>query len=200
MLISLILAVVVMSSLAAFMGSQLARLASDLPHAIWTIWGKKSIPVVGGAVRRDTISRTSKTAESLAGTGHGQGPGRADRRRRAQLKSAHSSGDPTHDEQRPGKWPRPCWVPPAGTLGTDRPGAGVRRLHPPPQKEPICATYSSTWPARAMLQRTTVALDEAATRLSGAICSYRPPSNTCYGAGDQWRAVAQSAFPILQAL
>jgi predicted PurR-regulated permease PerM len=64
-LISLVLAVVVMSSLAAFMGSQLAKLAAELPH-YQTNLGQKIHSVVGSAVHNDTINRLSKTAENLA--------------------------------------------------------------------------------------------------------------------------------------
>src|SRR5882757_4863429 len=53
-LISVLLAVVIMSSLAAFMGSQLASLAADLPR-YQTNLGQKIHSVVGSAIRNNTI-------------------------------------------------------------------------------------------------------------------------------------------------
>lgn len=64
-LISLSFAVVIMSSLAAFMGSQLANLAADLPR-YQTNLGQKIHSVVGGAVNNDTLTRLSRTVENLA--------------------------------------------------------------------------------------------------------------------------------------
>ncbi len=63
--ISLILAVVVVSSLGLFMGSQLAKLAADLPH-YQTNLAQKIHSVVGTATRNDTISRLNKTVDNLA--------------------------------------------------------------------------------------------------------------------------------------
>ena len=64
-LISLLFAVVVISSLAGFMGSQLARLAADLPRYQSNL-GQKIHSVVGGAVNNNTISGLSRTLENLA--------------------------------------------------------------------------------------------------------------------------------------
>jgi predicted PurR-regulated permease PerM len=64
-LISLLLAVVVMSLLAAFMGSQLANLAADLPR-YQTNLAQKIHSVVGSAVHNDTITRLNKTIDNLA--------------------------------------------------------------------------------------------------------------------------------------
>jgi predicted PurR-regulated permease PerM len=64
-LISLLLAVVVMSSLAAFMGSQLANLAADLPR-YQTNLAQKIHSVVGSAIHNDTITRLNQTVENLA--------------------------------------------------------------------------------------------------------------------------------------
>jgi predicted PurR-regulated permease PerM len=63
--ISLFLAVVVVSSLGLFMGSQLAKLAADLPH-YQTNLTQKIHSVMGTATRNDTISRLNKTIDSLA--------------------------------------------------------------------------------------------------------------------------------------
>jgi predicted PurR-regulated permease PerM len=63
--ISLFLAVVVVSSLGLFMGSQLAKLAADLPH-YQTNLTQKIHSVMGTATHNDTISRLNKTIDSLA--------------------------------------------------------------------------------------------------------------------------------------
>jgi predicted PurR-regulated permease PerM len=64
-LISLLLAVVVISSLAAFMGSQLAKLAAELPY-YQTNLGQKIHSVVGSALHNDTITRLDRTLQNLA--------------------------------------------------------------------------------------------------------------------------------------
>src|SRR5258705_13773424 len=64
-LISLVLGVVVMSSLAGFMGSQLARLAADLPR-YQTNLGQKIHSVVGTAVNNSTVTGLNRTLENLA--------------------------------------------------------------------------------------------------------------------------------------
>jgi predicted PurR-regulated permease PerM len=63
--ISLVLAVVVVSSLGLFMGSQLAKLAADLPHYQSNLT-QKIHSVMGTAAHNDTISRLNKTINSLA--------------------------------------------------------------------------------------------------------------------------------------
>jgi predicted PurR-regulated permease PerM len=64
-LISVLLAVVVMSSLGAFMGSQLASLAADLPR-YQTNLAHKIQSVVGSAVHNDTFTQFNRTIENLA--------------------------------------------------------------------------------------------------------------------------------------
>lgn len=64
-LISLLFSVVILSLLATFMGSQLAKLASDLPR-YQTNLTHKIQSVVGSAVHNDTISRLNRTFNSLA--------------------------------------------------------------------------------------------------------------------------------------
>jgi predicted PurR-regulated permease PerM len=64
-LISLLLAIVILSSLAAFMGSQLAKLAADLPH-YQTNLAHKIQSVIGSVGNNDTINRLNRTVESLA--------------------------------------------------------------------------------------------------------------------------------------
>jgi predicted PurR-regulated permease PerM len=64
-LISLLLAVVIMSSLAAFMGSQLASLAAELPR-YQTNLGQKIHSVVGSAIHNNTLNQLNRTIENLA--------------------------------------------------------------------------------------------------------------------------------------
>jgi predicted PurR-regulated permease PerM len=64
-LISLLMAVVILSSLAAFMGSQLANLVVDLPR-YQTNLGHKIQSVVGSTFHSNTINQLNKTIENLA--------------------------------------------------------------------------------------------------------------------------------------
>src|SRR5438445_354592 len=64
-LVSLLFAVVIMSSLAAFMGAQLANLAADLPR-YQTNLSQKIHSVVGPAFHNDTIMRLNRTINNLA--------------------------------------------------------------------------------------------------------------------------------------
>jgi predicted PurR-regulated permease PerM len=64
-LISLAFAIVILSSLGLFMGSQLARLAAELPH-YQTNLSHKIQSVVGSAMHNGTIERLNRTVESLA--------------------------------------------------------------------------------------------------------------------------------------
>lgn len=63
--ISLVLAVGIVSSLGLFMGSQVAKLAADLPR-YQTNLAQKIHSVVGTATHNDTISRLNRTVENLA--------------------------------------------------------------------------------------------------------------------------------------
>lgn len=64
-LISLVFAIVILSSLAAFVGSQLAMLAAELPHYQSNL-ANKIHSVIGSAIHNDTITRLDRTIESLA--------------------------------------------------------------------------------------------------------------------------------------
>src|SRR3954470_24274450 len=64
-LISLLLAVVIFFSLAGFMGSQLAKLAADLPR-YQTNLTQKIHSVVGSATHNNTLNRLNHTLNSLA--------------------------------------------------------------------------------------------------------------------------------------
>lgn len=64
-LISLAFAIVILTSLGMFMGSQLARLATELPHYQANL-SHKIQSVVGSAMQNGTIVRLNRTVESLA--------------------------------------------------------------------------------------------------------------------------------------
>jgi predicted PurR-regulated permease PerM len=64
-LVSLVLAIMVFSALGVFMGSQLAKLAAQLPH-YQTNLGQKIHSVVGSATHNDTITKLNRTVENLA--------------------------------------------------------------------------------------------------------------------------------------
>ena len=64
-LISVLLAVVILSALAGFMGSQLAKLAADLPRYQSNL-GQKIHSVVGTTVNNNTITGLNRTLENLA--------------------------------------------------------------------------------------------------------------------------------------
>lgn len=64
-LISVLLTVVILTSMAGFMGSQLAKLAAELPR-YQTNLATKIQSVVGGAAHNNTLVRLSRTVESLA--------------------------------------------------------------------------------------------------------------------------------------
>ena len=64
-LISLVLALVILTSLGTFMGTQLAKLAAELPHYQTNLAGKIQ-SVVGSAIHNDTITRLNRTVENLA--------------------------------------------------------------------------------------------------------------------------------------
>ncbi len=64
-LISVLLAIVVLTSLGGFMGAQLAKLAAELP-GYQTNLSHKIEAVVGGAVNNNTVMRLNRTIESLA--------------------------------------------------------------------------------------------------------------------------------------
>ncbi len=64
-LVSVLLAIVVLTSLGTFMGAQLAKLASELP-GYQTNLSNKIQSVVGGAVNNNTVVRLNRTVENLA--------------------------------------------------------------------------------------------------------------------------------------
>src|SRR3569833_4011257 len=64
-LVSLLFAVVIFAGLGIFMGSQLAKLAAELPH-YQTNLAPKLQSVVGSAVHNNTITRLNRTVTTLA--------------------------------------------------------------------------------------------------------------------------------------
>src|ERR1700744_1271950 len=64
-LVTLLFAVVILGTVGLFTGSQLAKLASELPHYQSNI-DKKIQSVVGGTLHNDTLTRLRQTADNLA--------------------------------------------------------------------------------------------------------------------------------------
>jgi predicted PurR-regulated permease PerM len=161
-MISLVLAIVVLSSLGTFMGSQLAKLASDLPR-YQTNLAHKIQSVVGSAVHNDTINRLNQTVENLA----------------QQITSGAKSGTPDVVESDPVK-PIPVvirrtsvapWSVASTVLGPLLEPLGLAAMvlvfvgFILLQKDDLRDRFVRLAGSRDM-QRTTVALDEAANRLS----------------------------------
>jgi predicted PurR-regulated permease PerM len=175
-LISLLLAIVVISSLAAFMGSQLAKLAADLPH-YQTNLAQKIHSVVGSATHNDTITRLNRTLDSLA----------------EQVTGGIKSDDTATEEPnqvrpiavvvtRQGLAP---WTVAQTVLGPLLEPLGLVALvlvfvgFILLQKDDLRDRFVRLAGSRDM-QRTTVALDEAANRLSRYLF-LQTCINTCFG-------------------
>jgi predicted PurR-regulated permease PerM len=176
-LISLLLAVVVMSSLAAFMGSQLAKLAADLPH-YQTNLGQKIHSVVGTAVHNNTITRLNKTVENLAEQVTGS----------SKVEEEAASDEPNQIKPIPVEIQRTSLAPwavaqnvlgpllePLGLIALVLVFVGFILL----QKDDLRDRFVRLAGSRDM-QRTTVALDEAASRLSRYLF-LQTCINTCFG-------------------
>jgi predicted PurR-regulated permease PerM len=161
-LISLALALVILSSLGLFMGSQLARLAADLPHYQSNL-SHKIQSVVGSAMQNGTIVRLNHTIESLA----------------SQIAGSHNEEMTENTSDNPVR-PVPVVIRAAGQT----PWAVAQNVLGPLvgpleliglalvfvgfillQKDDLRDRFVRLAGSRDM-QRTTVALDEAATRLS----------------------------------
>jgi predicted PurR-regulated permease PerM len=175
-LISVLLAVVIMSSLAAFMGSQLASLAADLPR-YQTNLGQKINSVVGSAIRNNTLTQLNKTIENLAE--QVTGAGKAD--------ESASSG-PNQIKPIPVVIQRGVITPwalaqnvlgpllePLGMIVLVLVFVGFILL----EKDDLRDRFVRLAGSRDM-QRTTVALDEAASRLSRYLF-LQTCINTCFG-------------------
>ncbi len=175
-LISVLLAVVIMSSLAAFMGSQLASLAADLPR-YQTNLGQKINSVVGSAIRNNTLTQLNKTIESLAE--QVTGASKAD--------EAANSG-PNQIKPIPVVIQRGVITPwalaqnvlgpllePLGMIVLVLVFVGFILL----EKDDLRDRFVRLAGSRDM-QRTTVALDEAASRLSRYLF-LQTCINTCFG-------------------
>jgi predicted PurR-regulated permease PerM len=161
-MISLLLAIVVLSSLGMFMGSQLAKLAADLPR-YQTNLAHKIQSVVGSAVHNDTITRLNQTVENLA-----------------QQVNGSSAGDATAVKTADAVKPIPVvisktsvapWEVAQTVLGPLLEPLGLAAMvlvfvgFILLQKDDLRDRFVRLAGSRDM-QRTTVALDEAANRLS----------------------------------
>lgn len=161
-IISLLLAIVILSSLGTFMGSQLAKLAADLPR-YQTNLAHKIQSVVGSAIHNDTINRLNRTVENLA----------------QQITSGTKSDMPEVVENDPIK-PIPVvirrtsvapWSVASTVLGPLLEPLGLAAMvlvfvgFILLQKDDLRDRFVRLAGSRDM-QRTTIALDEAASRLS----------------------------------
>jgi len=175
-LISLLFAVVIFSSLAAFMGSQLAKLAADLPHYQANLTHKIQ-SVVGSAVHNDTLNRLNHTLNNLA----------------EQVTGGNRADDITTTEPNQIK-PIPVVV----TRTSESPWAVAQTVLGPLleplglialvlvfvgfillQKDDLRDRFVRLAGSSDM-QRTTVALDEAASRLARYLF-LQTCTNTCFG-------------------
>ncbi|HET7084472.1 MAG TPA: AI-2E family transporter [Rhizomicrobium sp.] len=175
-LISLIFAVVVTSALAAFMGAQLANLASDLPR-YQTNLGHKIQSVIGTAFHNSTLTRLNRTVDTLAEQVTGANP------------PEENSGNPSNqikpipvEIQRSSTTP---WAMAQNVLGPLLEPLGLIALvlvfvgFILLQKDDLRDRFVRLAGSRDM-QRTTVALDEAASRLSRYLF-LQTCINACFG-------------------
>ena len=173
--ISLVLAVVIVSSLGLFMGSQVAKLAADLPR-YQTNLAQKIHSVVGTATHNDTISRLNKTVENLAEQITGG------------TKAEEDQAEPNSIKPIPVVVTRTSLAPwtvaqtvlgpllePLGLVALVFVFMGFILL----QKDDLRDRFVRLAGSRDM-QRTTVALDEAANRLSRYLF-LQTCINTCFG-------------------
>jgi predicted PurR-regulated permease PerM len=176
-LVSLILAIVIVSSLAAFMGAQLAKLATELPH-YQTNLSQKIQSVVGSAVHNDTINRLNSTLRNLSEqiTGSTRTDDTAGAVLPNQIKPIPVVVQRTSD----GPWAVVQTVlgpllEPLGLIALVLVFVGFILL----QKDDLRDRFVRLAGSRDM-QRTTVALDEAASRLSRYLF-LQTMINTCFG-------------------
>ncbi|HXB51331.1 MAG TPA: AI-2E family transporter, partial [Rhizomicrobium sp.] len=173
--ISLFLAVVVVSSLGLFMGSQVAKLAADLPR-YQTNLAVKIHSVIGTAAHNDTISRLNKTVENLAdqitgGTKIDDSDGASNTVKPIPVVVTRESVAP--------------WAVAQTVLGPLLEPLGLAALvfalmgFILLQKDDLRDRFVRLAGSRDM-QRTTVALDEAANRLSRYLF-LQTVINTCFG-------------------
>ena len=174
-IISLVLAVTIVGSLGLFMGSQLAKLAAELPH-YQTNLGQKIHSVVGGAAHNDTITRLNKTVENLADQITGGKQEEPEGAAPGQIKPIPVVI--TRTSQAP-------WAVASTVLGPLLEPLGLVALvlvfvsFILLQKDDLRDRFIRLAGSRDM-QRTTVALDEAASRLSRYLF-LQTLINTCFG-------------------
>jgi len=175
-LVSLLLAVVILSSLAAFMGSQLANLVTDLPR-YQTNLGHKIQSVVGSTFHSNTINQLNKTIENLADQVTGSS------RQEPVQSSAPNQIKPipvTIQRSSIAPWAVAQTVlgpllEPLGLIALVLVFVGFILL----QKDDLRDRFVRLAGSRDM-QRTTVALDEAASRLSRYLF-LQTCTNVCFG-------------------
>ena len=175
-LISLLLGVVIFSSLAAFMGSQLAKLAADLPRYQTNITHKVQ-SVVGSAVHNDTLNRLNHALNNVAEQVTGSTPAEDGASAAAnQIKPIPVVV--TRSSLAPWAVAQTVLGPllePLGLIALVLVFVGFILL----QKDDLRDRFVRLAGSRDM-QRTTVALDEAANRLSRYLF-LQTCTNTCFG-------------------
>jgi predicted PurR-regulated permease PerM len=174
-LISVMLAIVVLTSLGTFMGSQLAKLASELP-GYQTNLSNKIQSVVGGAVNSNTVVRLNRTVENLAeqitgGSRAEEALTSADRVKPIPVIIRRTSVAP---------WSMAQTVlgpllAPLGLIVLVLVFVGFILLQRDDLRDRIVRLAGSR-----DMQRTTIALDEAGTRLSGYLL-LQTCTNVCFG-------------------
>jgi predicted PurR-regulated permease PerM len=176
-LISLLLAIVILSSLAAFMGSEVAKLAADLPR-YQTNLAHKIQSVVGSVGSNNTITRLNRTVESLADQVTG-----GNKPEETQDTAAGDTVKPvpvviTRTSVAPWAVAQTVLGPllePLGLIALVLVFVGFIML----QKDDLRDRFVRLAGSRDM-QRTSVALDEAASRLSRYLF-LQTCINTCFG-------------------
>jgi predicted PurR-regulated permease PerM len=178
-LISLLLSIVILGGVGAFAGSQLAKLAADLPRYQSNL-GHKIQSVVGSATHNSTIRRLNQTIESLS----------------EQITGGHNPAAPEDAGQTPRTRIQPVpvtiqrtslapWAVAQSVLGPVLEPLGLLALvlvfvgFILLQKDDLRDRFVRLAGSRDM-QRTTVALDEAASRLSRYLFM-QTCINTCFG-------------------
>jgi predicted PurR-regulated permease PerM len=174
-LISLLLAVVVFSALGMFMGSQLAKLAGELPRYQSNLAGKIH-SVVGSALHNDTLTQLDHTLSSLAEQISGvvqndQGVAAPDRIKPIPVVMQRDSVAPWAVAQNV----LGPLLEPLGLAAMVLVFVGFILLAKDDLRDRFVRLAGS-----GDMQRTTVALDEAATRLSRYLF-LQTCINTCFG-------------------
>ena len=162
----------ILSAIGTFVGSQFAGLAADLPRYQTNIGHK--IQSIRGSTGQRHHRQLNQTIENLADQITGAASSRTSRDRRAAGGKAGAGGDHAARAWRPGRWRRPSWArcwSRWATLALVLVFVGFILL----QKDDLRDRFVRLAGSRDM-QRTTVALDEAAIAAVALSVRCRPSS------------------------